>query len=49
MYIIKYRKPNKHTKELPFKNLSRLNQFIKTCVDNNWLILEITHKDIEQI
>ena len=49
MYIIKYRKPNKHAKELPFKHLSTLNQFIKTCVDNKWSILEIIHKEIEEI
>lgn len=49
MYIIKYRKPNKHARELPFKHLSQLNKFIETCVYNNWSILEIRHKEIEEI
>lgn len=49
MYKVIYRKNTKggRPKELPFKNLSQANIFIKTCIKNNWLILGFTKEEID--
>ena len=47
MYIIKFIKgKNGRPMKLPFKNLSSANAFFKTCIKNNWKILEFTKEEI---